>query len=95
MSANGAPDRARMKFRIKGAAGPYEAAAITAVLEHALAEERRNGKHPAPRRFSNWKMAGWNGSYHRPRQASGPRINGAERPNAPRAIRPRTSSPGR
>ena len=91
MTVNGASDRARVKFRIKGAAGPYEAAVITAVLEHALAEERRNGKLPASGRFSTWRMAGWNNSYHRPRPASGSRVNGAARPSAPRAIRPRRS----
>ncbi len=92
MTSNGSSDHAGVRFRIEGAtAGPYEAAVIAAVLQHALAQERRNGK-PAPvRRFANWTMAGWNHCYHRPRPADGTRINGAEQPSAPRRSRSRTS----
>jgi len=91
MTNNGSSDRAGVKFRIEDAAGPYEAAVIAAVLEHALAEERRNGKPAPARRFANWTVAGWNRPYHRPRPAAGTRINGAEQPRAPRRSRLRTS----
>ena len=92
MTSNGSSDRAGVKFRINGeAAGPYEAAVIAAVLQHALAEERRNGTPPTARRFTNWTMADWNHPYHRPRPAAGTRINGAERPSAPRRNRAHTS----
>ena len=91
MTHNGSSDRAGVKFRIEGAAGTYEAAVIAAVLQHALAEERRNGKPAPARRFTNWTVAGWNRPYHRARPAAGARINGAERPSAPRRSRPRTS----
>lgn len=91
MTSNGSSHRAGVKFRIEGdAAGPYEAAVIAAVLQHALAEERRNGTPAAARRFANWTMAEWNHPYHLPRPAAGTRINGAERPSAPRRSRPRT-----
>lgn len=91
MTSNGSSHRAGVKFRIEGdAAGPYEAAVIAAVLQHALAEERRNGTPAAARRFASWTMAEWNHPYHRPRPAAGTRINGAERPSAPRRSRPRT-----
>ncbi len=91
MTENGSSDHAGVDFRIDGAAGPYEAAVIAAVLEHALAEERRNGKPAPARRFTNWTVAGWNHRYHRPRPAAGTRINGAARPSAPRRSRSRTS----
>ncbi|WP_420611963.1 hypothetical protein [Candidatus Spongiisocius sp.] len=91
MTINGSSHRAGVKFRIEGdAAGPYEAAVIAAVLQHALAVERRNGTPAAALRFPNWTMAEWNHPYHRPRPAAGTRINGAERPSAPRRSRPRT-----
>ena len=90
MKENGSSDHAGVDFRIDGAAGPYEAAVIAAVLQHALAEERRNGKPARARRFTNWTVAGWNHRYHRPRPATGTRINGAARPSAPRRSRPRT-----
>ncbi|MXY76312.1 MAG: hypothetical protein F4Y40_04410 [Acidimicrobiia bacterium] len=91
MTENGSSDHAGVDFRIDGAAGPYEAAVIAAVLEHALAEERRNGKPGPARRFTNWTVAGWNHRYHRPRPAAGTRINGAARPSAPQRSRSRTS----
>ncbi len=91
MTSNGSSHHAGVKFRIEGAAGPYEAAVVAAVLEHALAEERRNGKPAPARRFANWTVAGWNRPYNRPRPAAGTRINGAERPRAPRRSRLRTS----
>ena len=92
MTSNGSSDHTGVRFRIEGtAAGPYEAAVIAAVLQHALAQERRNGKPAPARRFANWTMAGWNHRYHRPRPADGTRINGAERPSAPRRSRSRTS----
>ena len=91
MTSNGSSHHAGVKFRIEGAAGPYEAAVIATVLEHALAEERRNGKPAPARRFADWTVAGWNRPYHRPRPAAGTRINGAERPSAPRRSRLRTS----
>lgn len=92
MTSNGSSDHTGVQFRIEGAAaGPYEAAVIAAVLQHALAEERRNGSPGPARRFANWTMAGWNHRYHRPRPADGTRINGAERPSAPRRSRSRTS----
>ena len=90
MTENGSSDHAGVDFRIDGAAGPYEAAVIAAVLQHALAEERRDGKPAPTRRFTNWTVAGWNHRYHRPRPAAGTRINGAARPSAPRRSRPRT-----
>ena len=91
MTENGSSDHAGVDFRIDGAAGPYEAAVIAAVLQHALAEERRNGEPGPTRRFTNWTVAGWNHRYHRPRPAAGTRINGAARPSAPRRSRSRTS----
>ena len=78
-----------VRFRIQGAAGPYEAAVITAVLEHTLAEERRNGSSQKTRRFTNWTLAGLNHRYVSPRFSNGAKINGVERPPSPRARRPK------
>lgn len=78
-----------MRFRIQGAAGPYEVAVITAVLEHRLAEERRNGSGPKTRGFTNWTLAGLNQRYVSPRFSNGAKINGVERPPSPRARRPK------
>ena len=91
LGSNGAPNRSGIEFRIKGGAGPHEAAVITAVLEHALAEERRNGSDEDRPRFTNWTMSRLHTPYHRPRPSQGARINGAARPSAPRRTRPRTS----
>ena len=38
---NGDKPGGGVEFHIVGSAGPYEAAAVAAAVEHALAEERR------------------------------------------------------
>ena len=77
---------AGVDFQITGGAGPYEAAAITAVVERALAEERRSAS-PPPRRFSNWMMVTRSEPFVPPRRIT----NGAARSSAPRVTRPARS----
>ena len=81
---------AGVEFHITGGAGPYEAAAIAAVIEHALAEERRTTS-VRPRRFSNWMMVARNDPFVPPRSVSNGSVNGAAQSSAPRATRPSKS----
>ena len=48
-------------MRITGGAGPYETAAIAAVVELATEEEKR-ASSPTRGRFSNWVMVSRNGT---------------------------------
>ena len=83
-------DRTAIRFHIKGGAGPYEATAITAAVEQALAEERQSSTPPSPR-FSTWKVTTWSEPFVPPRAITNGAKNGGPRPSAPRASRPSTS----
>ena len=61
-------------FRITGGAGPYETAAIAAVVE-VVAEQERRASAPVRGRLSNWVLASRNGSgpeWRLPRRAVRP-----------------------
>lgn len=79
------PDNDGLEFRIKGGAGSYETAAIAAVIQHSLAEERRVAA-PTRRRFSNWMMVARSDPFVPPRPVTNG-ANGGARPNAPRVSR--------
>ena len=81
---------AGVRFHISGGAGPYEAAAIAAAVEHALAEERRIAS-PPPRRFSNWMMVARSEPFVPPRAITNGSVNGAGPASVPRVIRPARS----
>ena len=86
MNSNGADRRGGAEFHIVGGAGPFEAAAIAAAVEHALAEERRTASPPR-RRFPNWIMASRRDPFVPPRVIMNGSANGAARPSAPPSIR--------
>lgn len=75
-----------VELRIKGGAGPYETAAIAAVIQHSLAEERRVAA-PGRRRFSNWTMVTRSDPFVPPRPVTNGAANGGARPSAPRVSR--------
>lgn len=79
-----------ISIRIEGGAGPYHAAAIAAVIEHALAQERRVASPPA-RRFSNWTMVARSDPFVPPRTTANGSAIGDARPSAPRRIRSASS----
>ncbi len=87
---NGQTSTDAVRIRIKGGADSYHAAAIAAVVEHALAQERR-GDAPALRRFSNWMMVTRKEPFMAPRATSGVVVSGGGQPPAPRRIRPEAS----
>jgi len=78
--------RSGVRFHITGGAGPYEAAAIGAAIEHSLAEERKVAGPPA-RRFSNWMMVAMGEPFVPPRATGNGALNGAARSSAPRLSR--------
>ena len=87
---NGHATDVGVQLHIAGGAGPYEAAAIAAVIEHALAEERRVATR-LPRRFSNWMMVARSEPFVAPRAIANGSLNGAGRSSAPRRTRPSRS----
>lgn len=87
---NGHSTASRVSFRIAGGAGPYEAAAVAAAIEHSLAEERKVAGPPG-RKFSNWMMVAMGEPFVPPRPIANGALNGAARSNAPRPSR-RSSS---
>ena len=86
MTKNGHTTASRVSFRITGGAGPYEAAAIAAAVEHSLAEERKVAGPPA-RRFSNWMMVAMGEPFVPPRSIGNGALNGAARSSEPRPSR--------
>lgn len=87
---NGHTTSSGVGIRIEGGAGPYHAAVIAAVIEHALAQERRVGSSP-DRRFSNWTMVARGEPFMPPRTVVNGSGNGAGRVSAPRRIRSASS----
>jgi len=83
---NGHTAISAVDIRIEGGAGSYHAAAIAAVIEHALAQERQVALPPA-RRFSNWAMIARSEPFMPPRTIANGPGNGGGRPHAPRRIR--------
>ena len=83
---NGHATDSGLRFQITGGAGPYEAAAIAAVIEHSLAEERKVAGPPA-RRFSNWMMVAVGEPFVPPRPIANGALNGAARSSALRPSR--------
>ncbi len=84
---NGQTGNSGIRFHIAGGAGPYQAAAVAAVVEHTLAEERRVAS-PPPRRFSNWMMVARSEPFVPPRTISNGSLNGALPWSVPRVNRP-------
>ena len=81
-------------FRITGGAGPYETAAIAAVVE-VVAEQERRASAPVRGRLSNWVLASRNGSgpeWRLPRRANPPAsVAGPPSPPGSPATQPESS----
>lgn len=83
---NGHATDSGVRFRITGGAGPYEAAAIAAAIEHSLAEERKAAPRRT-RRFSNWLMVAMSEPFVPPRPITNGALNGGARRSVPRPSR--------
>ena len=83
---NGHATDSGIRFHVTGGAGPYEAAAVAAAIEHSLAEERKVAGPPA-RRFSNWMMVAMGEPFVPPRAITNGALNGAAGSSVPRPSR--------
>lgn len=94
MSSPSANGSGAPPFRITGGAGPYETAAIAAVVE-VVAEQERRASAPMRGRLSNWVLASRNGSgpeWRLPRRAVRP-VSAVSPPPRPSAVPQPASRP--